>query len=336
CYPLAPQGEGAGGEDSVMVYYLIRFASWLAGRTPRPWRLRIAGSVTELIYWGWGSKRHVTIANMAQILGTSPRDPRARRLARISWRNFGRYISDFISIPNTTRAEIVSRVRDVTPAPGAYGLLDEALAHGKGVVLVSAHFGAYDVAGIAVASHCPVHLIVETIPDPKMDAMWQEQRRELGMEVLRIEKSPRQFLRVLQENGVVAVAIDRPLPAGEGVPVTFFGRRCWVPGGIAQIALKADAAVVPGFCLYDEHYSSTYQLAASGVIYPEHTGDKRADTMRLTQRMFDALEVFIRERPDQWAMFRAFWPDTEGGEPPAPMEIRSPQPAGAVERGARS
>src|SRR5215469_5698644 len=93
-----------------MVYYLIRFASWLAGRTPRPWRLRIAGSVTELIYWGWVSKRHVTIDNMAQILGTSPHDPRARRLARISWRNFGRYISDFISIPNTTREGRITRL----------------------------------------------------------------------------------------------------------------------------------------------------------------------------------------------------------------------------------
>lgn len=294
-----------------MVYYLIRFASWLAGRTPRPWRLRIAGTVTELIYWGWVSKRHVTIDNMAQILGTSPRDPRARRLARISWRNFGRYISDFISIPNTTRDEIVARVRDVTPPPGAFALLDEARAHGKGVLLVSAHFGAYDVAGIAVASHCPVHLIVETIKDPKMDRMWQEQRRELGMEVLRIEKTPRQFLRVLQENGMVAVAIDRPVPPGEGVPITFFGRRCWVPGGIAQIALKSGAAVVPGFCMYDENYSSIYQLAAADIIYPEHTSDKRADAIRLTQRMFDALEVFIRQRPDQWAMFRAFWPETE-------------------------
>ena len=318
-----------------MVYYLIRSASWLAGRTPRPLRLRVAGSVTELIYWGWVSKRRVTIANMAQVLGTSPRDPRARRLARISWRNFGRYISDFISIPNTTRDEIVARVRDVTPPPSAFNLLDDALARGKGVVLVSAHFGAYDVAGIAVASHCPVHLVVETIADPKMDRMWQEQRRELGMEVLRIEKTPRQFLRVLQENGVVAVAVDRPMPPGEGVPITFFGRRCWVPGGIAQIALKAGAAVVPGFCWYDEHYSSTYQLAAADVIYPENTGDKRADAIRLTQRMFDALEVFIRERPDQWAMFRAFWPDTEGADTPALSETQSLEPVEIAERGER-
>ena len=334
--------RGGAGDEKLrlgkveMVYYLIRFASWLAGHMPRSWRLRVAGSVTELIYWGWVSKRRVTIENMAQILGTSPRDRRARHLARTSWRNFGRYVSDFIDVPNTTREEIVARVRDMTPSPGAFGLLDEARAHGKGVLLVSAHFGAYDVAGIAVATHCPIHLIVETIKDPKMDRMWQEQRRELGMEVLRIEKTPRQFLRVLQDNGVVAVAIDRPMPAGEGVPITFFGRRCWVPGGIAQIALKSGAAILPGFCWYDETYSSTYYLAASEVIYPEHTGDKRADTIRLTQRMFDALEVFIRERPDQWAMFRAFWNGHGAAEMLPGLAEPALESAGVMEQGERS
>ena len=315
-----------------MVYYLIRFASWLAKRVPRPVRRRMAGSVTELIYWGWVSKRHDTNANMALILGTSPRDPRARRTARASWRDFGRYISDFISVPNTTREDIISRVRDVTPGPSALDRLDEGLARGKGVLLVSAHYGAYDVAGIYVASHCPLHLIVETIKDSKMDHMWQEQRRELGMEVLRIEKSPRQFLRVLQQNGVVAVAIDRPMPPGEGVPITFFGRQCWVPGGIAQIALKSGAAILPGFCYYDENFSSTYYLKAGRLIYPESTGDKRLDTIRVTQQMFDALEEQIRERPEQWAMFRPFWQERDNGESAPALAARELATAGDTQR----
>src|SRR5271165_4632328 len=297
-----------------MVYYLIRVASWLAGRVPREARLAIAGSVTVLVYYAWISKRRVTIENMAQILGTSTSDPRAHRLARISWRNFGRYVSDFIYLPNTTRDAIVARLKDTTPSPGAYALVDEARAAGKGVILVSTHFGAYDVAGIAVANHCPVHLIVETIKDPRMDNMWQEQRHQLGMEVLRIEKTPRQILRVLQGNGVVAVAVDRPEPVGEGVPIQFFGRECWVPGGIAQIALKSGAAILPGYCIYDEDYSTTYYLGAGPVILPEPTTDRKGDVIRLTQRMFSALETQIRERPDQWAMFRRFWPLETAGK----------------------
>src|SRR5215469_11944403 len=103
-------GEGRRFRGARMVYYLIRMASWLAGKVPRRARLAIAGSATILIYYGWVSKRRVTIENMAQILGTTTRDPRARQLARVSWRNFGRYVSDFLYLPNTTRDAIISRL----------------------------------------------------------------------------------------------------------------------------------------------------------------------------------------------------------------------------------
>jgi KDO2-lipid IV(A) lauroyltransferase len=312
-----------------MVYYLSRIASWLAGLVPRRARLAVAGRVTELVYFLWVGKRRVTIANYAQILGTTASDPRARWYARRSWRDFGRYVSDFFYMPNTTPAAVKARMVDETPAPGAFTQIDAARARGKGVLLVSAHLGAYDVAGILVATHTPLHILVETFDDPKMDRLWQEQRRHLGLEVLRIEKTPRQILRVLQQNGAVAVAVDRPLPPGEGVPVTFFGRQCWVPGGIAQIALKSGAAVVPGFCYYDKDFSDAYYLYASPTIIPESTGDKRADAIALTQRIFDAIEEMVRRRPEQWAMFRPFWPAPGGevGAQPATVEAAEPEAA---------
>lgn len=293
-----------------MVYYLMRLAHWIAARVPRPVRLAIAGPLTVLVYYAWGAKRRVTIANMAQVLGTTPRDPRARKLARDSWRNYGYYLSDLFYLPSATQGEIVARTQDTTPAPGAMALIDEARAPGNGVILATAHFGAWDVAAVAVASHVPLYGIVESLPDPRMDHLLQSQRRKLGMEVLHIEKTPRPMLRVLQENGVLAAALDRPVSPNEGVPVRFFGRTCYVPGGIAQLALRTGAAVVPGACWYDATFSSTYYLGAGRVIYPQSTGDKRGDTIALMQRIYDALEEFIRPRPEQWAMFRPFWPET--------------------------
>ena len=61
-----------------MVYQLTRFVQWLAGRVPRPVRLRVAGPITVLVYYAWAAKRQVTITNMAQILDTTPGDPHAR------------------------------------------------------------------------------------------------------------------------------------------------------------------------------------------------------------------------------------------------------------------
>lgn len=292
-----------------LIYTMARFASWLSGKVPRRVRIAVGGAVTLLVYYAWASKRRATIENMAVVLDTSPTDPRAVKLARDSWRDFGRYLSDFFWLPNSTKERIYRRTRDLSPAPGTFAILDEALARGKGVLLISAHFGAYDVAGVYVANHCPISIIVETFPDPRMDDLVQEQRRGLGMEVIRIEKTPRKILRELQANGVVAVTLDRPVSPEEGVPITFFGRRCYVPAGIAQLALKTGAAIVPGGCWYDEAFTDAYYVGAGPIIYPEPTGDKRGDTIRLMQQMYDALELYIRRRPSQWAMFRPFWPE---------------------------
>ncbi len=291
-----------------MVYWLTRAASWLAGRVPRPVRLAVAGPLTTLIYYLWASKRRVTIANMAQVLGVAPNDPRARRLARDSWRNYGRYLSDFFYLPNTTPAAVLARMRDATPPPGAYGRIDEARARGKGLIIVTAHFGAWDVAGVLVGAHTPLHVLVDSFDDPRMDALIQQQRRDLGMEVMRVEKSPRAILRVLQGNGTVAIVADRPLPQGEGTPVTFFGKRCYVPGGVAQMALLSGSAIAPGYAWYDADYGEAYNGLLDEPFYPEPSGDRQADTQALTQRIYDAFERTIGQRPEQWAMFRPFWP----------------------------
>lgn len=314
-----------------MVYWMTRCVQWLAGRVPRPLRLRIAGPVTVLVYYAWAAKRHATIANMAQILGTSPRAHRARTLARVSWRNYGRYLSDFFYLPSATHEEIMQRTVDVSPELNAFALVDAARAPGKGVILVSLHFGAWDVAAVLVASHAPVHILVETFADPRMDRLVMEQRQKVGLGILRIEKTPRQILRVLQHNGIVGVAVDRPLPAGEGVPVTFFGRTCWVPGGIAQLALKAGATILPGFCRYDTAYSPTYYVGAGPVIVPRRTGDKQADTIALMQQIFAALEPVVRAYPEQWEMFRAFWPQTTGALP-----VANSAPPGVAAKGWRA
>ena len=118
------------------------------------------------------------------------------------------------------------------------------------------------------------------------------------------------------------------------MPITFFGRECWVPGGIAQIALKSGAAILPGYCIYDEDYSTTYYLGAGPIISPESTHDRKGDVVRLTQQMFDALEVQIRARPDQWAMFRRFWPPVTAAATPPTGGTTVPEedPAGPKER----
>jgi KDO2-lipid IV(A) lauroyltransferase len=315
-----------------MRYWLLRAATWLAARVPRGARIGVAGAATTLVFYLWRSKQRATVANMAQIIGAREHDPYAFRLARDSWRDHGRYISDFLAFsarPERVRDYVLAHWRDAMPAPGSLGLLDAARAEGKGVLIVTCHFGAWDIAGLITATRAPLHVVAERFDDPRIDAMVEAQRNAMGMQVLWLEKSPRQILRALQQGGMVAILVDRPMAEGEGVPVEFFARRCYVPGGVAQLALLSGAAIFPGFAYYDEKFSSTYYTKVLPHFFATRTGDREADVIATTQGIYNALETVIRPRPAQWAMFRSFWPaepDAASNLTPAPGA--TPQAAG--------
>jgi lauroyl/myristoyl acyltransferase len=294
-----------------MRYWLLRAATWLAARVPRGARIAVAGVGATLAFSLWRSKQRATVANMAQIIGADEHDPYAFRLARDSWRDHGRYITDFLALsarPHQVSDYVVAHWRDEASAPGSLNLLDEARAAGKGVLIVTCHFGAWDVAGLITATRAPLHVVAERFSDPRIDTLVEAQRNAMGMQVLWMEKSPRQILRVLQQGGMVAILVDRPLPAGEGTPIEFFGRRCYVPSGVAQLALLSGAAIFPGFAYYDEAFSPTYYTKVLPHFFATRTGDREADVIATTQRIYDALASVIRPRPAQWAMFRPFWP----------------------------
>lgn len=295
-----------------MVYWLTRLATWLAGKTPRRARLALAGPVTVLVYYLWPAKRRVTIANMERVLGAQPGDPRARSLARDSWRNYGRYLSDFFALPSASMEQVVAWTRDTSGGPGYAARIDEALARGKGLLIVTAHFGAFDVAGVLVAAHAPpLAVIADTFSDARLDDLIQSQRAHFKLKVVRAEKSPLPILRHLKANGVVAIVTDRPMAPGEGTPVRFCGATTYVPGGVAQLALLSGAAVAPGFAFYpdgDDHEPGVFRAYLAEPFYPEPTGDREADTVALTQRIWDGVEAMIHQHPAQWYMFRPFWP----------------------------
>jgi lauroyl/myristoyl acyltransferase len=313
-------------------YWMMRLLVWLTGHVPRKARLAVSGALGELVYFGWRSKRLVTIANMAQVLGVAPGSPEARWAARRSWRNYGRYTSEFFYLPNASVDDIITRIEDTTPAPGWRARLEAVHTSGRGVLFPTAHFGNWDVGGVVVASIVPLHAIAETFSDPRLNRLVVEQRAKLGMSVINSEGSLRRVVRVLQDGGNVATPVDRPLAEGDGVPVTFFGRRCFAPSGTAKLALKTGAYVMPGFVWCDEEYSTTYYGYAAEPILYEPTSDREADVIALTQCIYDAIESVVRKHPTQWYMFRPFWPDDgdASAATPAPhLEASLPGAAGA-------
>lgn len=295
-----------GGLTLSIIYQLTRAGYGLAKWTPRRARHGLGKAASAAIYLGWRSKRINTRQNMAHVSGHPASDPRAKHLASASWRNYGRIIADFIYFPHFNFDQLEHRIHDLTEgADGWQGCIEQALARGKGVIIASAHFGNYDMAAAYFARHFPFWIVTENFPDPQMTDLVLGQRKERGIGLIPMEGSARRILRALQQNQLVAIAVDRPVPREEGVEICFFGQKTYVPGGPAALALKSGAAIVPGFMWYGPH--EEIFVRAFPPIFPQSGANKTAEIARLMQCMFDAIEEIVREWPTQWYMFRQFW-----------------------------
>lgn len=291
------------------IYFLARSGNTLARWTPQSARHALGASIGAASYLGWPSKRQVTRLNMAQVTGRPAQDPYVQRLALTSWRNYGRYASDFISFPHLNIDQVVRNMRDLSEGQdGWQGHVRTALQAGQGALLTSAHFGNWDMAGAILAREIPVSAVAETFSDKQLNQLLQDQRKEKGIGIIPMEGSVRRILRILKQNELAAIIVDRPVTEDQGIEVMFFGRKTYVPSGPAALALKSGAAIVPGFAWYGHH--NKYYTRMFPPIFPQESkGEERAkEISRLTQRMYDAIEVMIREWPTQWYMFRQFWP----------------------------
>lgn len=286
-----------------MQFRAWQFVTLLLRRLPLPVSYSVAMVAGSAAFYFWPRGRKATVRNFGHVLPGMP-NGHIRSVARRSLVNYCRYLVDFIRFPSLRPAELIAQVE----ANGNFDRLDEALKRGKGAIIVCMHFGNWDLGAGATASRgYPLTVVAETFPDPRLDAMVVGSRRNLGMQVVKMEKAAPSLIRTLRSNGLLALLIDRPTP-NDGVRVSFFGREVEVPAGPARLALRTGAQVVPvAFARRSEKGPEVITLADFSVSH-EPTGDKDADVRCLTQQIMHAQERFIRSYPEQWYMFREMWP----------------------------
>jgi KDO2-lipid IV(A) lauroyltransferase len=180
--------------------------------------------------------------------------------------------------------------------------LDAALAGGRGALMAVPHMGSWDMAGsYAGALGYPISAVAERFPGSLNHAVVSTRQR-FGLNVIMLGRSAvRAITQALQANSIVALLCD--LEQGPGLEVRFFGRRAIVPGGPAAIALKTGAPLMPAYQYATSPGRHHVHLDPPLTL---HDGDTKETVM---QRVVDRLEVFIRERPDQWYAFRHMFRD---------------------------
>jgi len=183
--------------------------------------------------------------------------------------------------------------------------LDAGRAAGKGVIIMSAHMGNWELAGaLACRAGYPTSVIVKRIKNRAVHDFWFEGRQELGMEALPARGSLRLALRALKQNRLLVFVFDQNMTRKEGVFVEFFGRTASTTPGLATLAALSGAPVVVGSLIRNPDYS--FELRFQPPLEPP-SGRGDAEILEATQRYTKVLEDLIRERPGDWLWIHRRW-----------------------------
>jgi len=190
-------------------------------------------------------------------------------------------------------------------------VLVRALLSGRPTLLVTAHFGNFEVGGYTLAMlGFPTHTVARTLDNPYLDRFLNEFRGQTGQYIIPKNGGFDQILRVLQGGGTMTLLADQ-YAGRKGCWVEFFGRPASAHKAIALLALDNDAPVIVagsrrrGAPLHLE-------LVVAATADPRHEGDALGGVRELTQWYTSRLEELIRTAPDQYWWIHRRWKDTRG------------------------
>jgi len=294
--------------------WLEYIAAWTVlrgvGLLPRGAARAVGAAVAGLFYRVNPRLERAALFNLNIAFPTMPEDNR-RAIARRLMRHIGWMGGEFSQFPRDT-PESIRRIITIDGMENYHA----AKARGKGLIYLTGHMGAWELAPFAQALNgYPLHFLVRPVQNPRVNALVDRYRCLGGNQTISKNESVREMLRILRENGDVGVLMDVNSSIEEGVFVPFFGVLACTSSGVARIALRTDCAVMPGYVYWNEG-EKRYHLQLDPAIELLRTGDAEADVVANTARFVQVFEQYARKYPDQWLWVHKRWKTRPSGEAP--------------------
>ncbi|HKQ78334.1 MAG TPA: lysophospholipid acyltransferase family protein [Blastocatellia bacterium] len=238
-------------------------------------------------------------------------DERERaRIRRGAFRNLGRLLGEVSRFPRLNRENISS----IVVYEGLENYLN-AVAQGRGVILLTGHIGAWELSVYAhsIYGH-PMSFLARRVDNPMVERLAESYRARYGNRSIDKKGSVREVLKTLKSGGVVGILADLNASREEGVFCDFFGVEACTTAGVATLALRTGAIVLPGYLIWDEK-ARIHRLHFEPPVETINTGNQKDDVIANTARYAKVLESIIRRHPDQWLWIHRRWRTRPEGEP---------------------
>ena len=295
-----------------LVYLLVAGIVKLAQLLPHGAALHFGSFLGRFTFSVVRMRRRVALENLRAAFPDKTQ-PELLKIAGDTYRNLGMSLVEYARLPVTTTEQMAERV---TVEGGRN--FDAALQRAKGAVLVTGHFGSWELMGARLKSQgYPVNFLVGEQTNTAVDNIMNDLRRSKGIGIISMGVSMRNVLKALKQNQFVAMLSDQDA-GSRGVFVDFMGRPASTPFGPASFAVRTGAALICGFIVREG--LSRHRVILEPPLLPVPGASDAEESLRLTQEYTSLLEKYVRERPDHWLWLHRRW------------KTRPKAPAGAEER----
>jgi Kdo2-lipid IVA lauroyltransferase/acyltransferase len=299
-----------GKLQATFEYALARSVLGFLGLLPRSMAIAIGRLMSRIIYWLPGRLRRTGEINLALAFPEMSKQERLR-LLRGCFDSLGRLLGELSQFPSLTR-EHLRQMIEYDPVGLAH--LRAAESGHRGVIFLTGHLGAWEILSFGwSALEYPISFLVRPLDNPRLEEMIEKLRTRFGNVAIDKKAAARKALKVLREGGTLGILSDLNTQEREGVFVPFFGKLACTNAGIATLALKTDAIVIPTCAVWDAKRKK-YFFHGDPPVELVRTGDHQKDVEINTARFAAAMERMIRLYPDQYFWIHRRWKTRPPGE----------------------
>lgn len=285
--------------SNVWQYYLLKGISFIVCSLPYKWVLWLGKILGKLYYHIADRQRRRALQQMQESLGVSY-ETAEKNIASL-FIKLGQTFLEMLYMPNLTPKTI----RQYATMDNRHYLVD-AVAQGRGVVILTAHMGNWEWLGASLALEgFPLAAVIKRQPNDQHTRILNEYRELVGIEIFaRGTTELVSAARALKKGKMLGFLADQDAGTN-GLFIEFLGKMSSTPTGPAVFAKKFNAPIVPAFIVRKPE--GGHKVILLEPFYYEDTGNEAEDTYKMTAKMSGIIEDIIRQYPDEWLWFQKRW-----------------------------
>ena len=289
-------------------YGCLRAVVGLLGRLPRGVARALGAGIGWVAWVALTRLRRVGLRNLEMAFPEKTQEQRETILRGV-YRSLGWQMAEFCLMSRYTQESASRLVR--------YEGLENYLAardKGNGVFVLTGHLGAWELSSFyhSLVGY-PMSMVIRRLDNPLVDSFVNGIRSMHGNRVIHKDDFARGLLTAMHNGETVGILMDTNMTPPQGIFVPYFGHLACTASGLARVALKSGAAVLPGFLLWEES-ERRYVLHFGPELELVSTGDSSEDILANTALFTATLEAWVRRYPEQWLWVHRRWKTRPEGE----------------------